>query len=147
LDDEAFGRVVGPAASETEQLLPDLGPRLASLSLLPARRSTTDPERRQARLLEALAGVVTRAGEGRPTLVVLEDLHRADAGTRAFAAFLARLGRPGRIALIATYQPDELTRGHPLQATLGAMSDSPHPPETIDLPPLDRDELADLIAG
>lgn len=147
LDDDAFGRVVGPAASETEQLLPDLGPRLASLSLLPARRSTTDPERRQARLLEALAGVVTRAGEGRPTLVVLEDLHRADAGTRAFAAFLARLGRPGRIALIATYQPDELTRGHPLQATLGAMSDSPHPPETIDLPPLDRDELADLIAG
>ena len=147
LDDAALGRVVGPAGWETAQLLPGLGARLAEVGLLPERRSTTDPERRQARLLEALLGIVTRAGEDRPTLLVLEDLHRADAGTRAFAAFLARIGRPGRIGLIATYQPDELTRHHPLQATLAAMADSPRRPETIDLPPLDRDELADLIAG
>jgi DNA-binding CsgD family transcriptional regulator/tetratricopeptide (TPR) repeat protein len=147
LPDDEFARVVGPAGQELQQLIPTLRSRIASARLGPARPQTTDPERRQARLLEALLGVLARAAERQPVVLVLEDLHRVDAATRAFGAFLARIGRPGRICLIATYQPDELTRDHPLQATLGAMIDTPRPPERILLPPLERDELAVLIEG
>ncbi len=147
LTDPELADVVGPAGSEIEQLVPALRPRLVAAGLLPSRRWITDPERRQARLLEALLGIVLRAGRGRPVLLALEDLHRADAATRAFASFLSRVGRPGRLCLVATYQPDQLTREHPLGVTLAAIADSQRPPIAIDLPPLERDELADLIEG
>ena len=53
---------------------------------------TTVPERRQARLLEGILGVLGRLGERRPVLLVIEDLHRADAGTRT----LVDVPRPDR---------------------------------------------------
>ena len=48
---------------------------------------------------------------------------------------------------MATYQPDELTRRHPLHETLAAMADAARPPERLLLEPLRRDELARLIEG
>jgi len=134
-------------AQELLRLVPDVLPRLARLGLLPERHTTIDPERRQTRMLEAILGLVTRLGERRPVVLILEDLHDADAGTRALAAFLARVSRPGRLCVMATYQPDELTRRHPLHGELAAMADAARPPERLLLEPLRRDELARLIEG
>jgi DNA-binding CsgD family transcriptional regulator/tetratricopeptide (TPR) repeat protein len=134
-------------AQELLRLVPDVLPRLARLGLLPERQTTIDPERRQTRMLEAILGLVTRLGDRRPVVLILEDLHDADAGTRALAAFLARVSRPGRLCVMATYQPDELTRRHPLHAELAAMADAARPPERLLLEPLRRDELARLIEG
>jgi DNA-binding CsgD family transcriptional regulator/tetratricopeptide (TPR) repeat protein len=132
-------------AQELVRLVPGVQDRLATLGLLPARRTTIDPERRQTRMLEAILGLLTRLGEAKPVVLMLEDLHDADAGTRALAAFLARVSRPGRLCVMATYQPDELTRRHPLHETLVAMADAARPPERLLLEPLHRDELARLI--
>ncbi len=143
--DAELPALVETGAEELLRLMPDLQGRLATLGLLPARRTTIDPERRQTRMLEAILGLLTRLGERRPVVLVLEDLHAADAGTRALAAFLARVSRPGRLCVIATYQPDELTRQHPLHASLAAMADAARPPERLLLEPLRRDELARLI--
>ena len=96
-------------------------------------------------MLEAILGLLTRLGERQPVVLTLEDLHAADAGTRALAAFLARVSRPGRLCVMATYQPDELTRQHPLHDTLAAMADAARPPERLVLEPFRRDELARLI--
>ena len=52
---------------------------------------------------------------------------------------------PGRLCVMATYQPDELTRQHPLHDTLAAMADAARPPERLVLEPFRRDELARLI--
>jgi DNA-binding CsgD family transcriptional regulator len=104
------------------------------------------PERRQARLLEAVHGLIERLGERAPVLVVAEDLHAADHGTRALVAFLARVSRAGRTCLIATYQPDQVTRDHPLRAQIAALDEAARRPLRIELGPLQRDELADLIA-
>src|SRR5450631_998713 len=134
-------------AQEILRLVPDSRDRLAALGLLPAGPTTIDPERRQTRMLEAILGLLTRLGERRPVLLILEDLHDADAGTRALAAFLARVSRPGRLFVMATYQPDELTRRHHLHETLAAMADAARPPERLLLEPLRRDELARLIEG
>jgi DNA-binding CsgD family transcriptional regulator/tetratricopeptide (TPR) repeat protein len=134
-------------AQEILRLVPDARDRLAALGLLPAGPTTIDPERRQTRMLEAILGLLTRLGERRPVLLILEDLHDADAGTRALAAFLARVSRPGRLCVMATYQPDELTRRHPLHKALGAMAEAARPPERLLLEPLRRDELARLIEG
>jgi DNA-binding CsgD family transcriptional regulator/tetratricopeptide (TPR) repeat protein len=79
-------------------------------------------------------------------LLVLEDLHEADAATRALVAFLARIKRHHRVCLIATYQPDEVTRDHPLTATLDAMTRTAgRTPSRIGLSPLSRSELAELV--
>jgi len=137
--------LIETGAQEILRLVPEVQPRAAALGLLPAGPTTIDPERRQTRMLEAILGLLTRLGERRPVLLMLEDLHDADAGTRALAAFLARVSRPGRLCVMATYQPDELTRRHPLHEALAAMSEAGRPPERLLIDPLRRDELARLI--
>ncbi len=137
--------LVETGADELIRLIPALRERLAVLGLLPSRQTTIDPERRQTRMLEAILGLLTHLGERQPVVLTLEDLHAADAGTRALAAFLARVSRPGRLCVMATYQPDELTREHPLHDTLAAMADAARPPDRLVLEPFRRDELARLI--
>ncbi|HEX7472689.1 MAG TPA: LuxR C-terminal-related transcriptional regulator [Candidatus Limnocylindrales bacterium] len=147
IPDAELGAVLGPGASDLERLFPALTPRIERLGLATGRPSITVPERRQARLMERLLGVFAALGERRPVLLIVEDLHRADAATRALVTFLARISRPYRLALVATFQLDEVTRGHPLHRDIAAMADTPRPPERVDLLPFGRDELADLIEG
>src|SRR5258705_3328409 len=103
-------------------------------------------ERRQGRVLEGLLGVVGRIAEVRPVLFVIEDLHDADAGSRAFVSFMSRIHRAQRVCLIGTWQPDELTRDHPLSRTLAEMAAAPdRGPARISVPPLQGAELAELV--
>ena len=62
-----------------------------------------------------------RVAAERPIVLVLEDLHVADAATRAFATFLSRIAREERLSLVLTWQPDRLTRDHPLRANLAVI--------------------------
>ncbi len=145
LPDRELARVAGTGAEELANLLPGIVSRLDGLGLLPARPTVTEPERRQSRMLESILGLLLRIGERVPVVLALEDLQSADAGTRALATFLARVSRPGRLFVVATYQPDELTRSHPLRVALAAMADATDPPSELALQPFDRDELAELI--
>jgi DNA-binding CsgD family transcriptional regulator/tetratricopeptide (TPR) repeat protein len=147
LSDAELGAVLATGAEDMIRLLPELGPRLAPLGMLPARPTVASAERRQARLLEAVLGVLGRLSERRPVVLVVEDLHHADAATRALVAFLARIARTQRLSLIATYQPGELTRSHPLATEIAGLVDSPRPPERLEIGPLSRDEIAELIEG
>ena len=145
LDDEALGRVTGPASEEAVRLMPELAERLAPLGLLPPRPTMTVPERRQARTLEGILGILGRLGEERPVLLILEDLHRADAATRALATFLARIARNQRLALVFTHRPDEVTRDHPWWTDRSVIAGAPRAVPALELEPLRRDELARLI--
>ena len=147
LPDEELARVAGTGAEELAKLLPGVVGRLDGLGLLPSRPTVTEPERRQTRMLESLLGLFHRLGERIPVVIALEDLQSADAGTRALATFMARVSRPGRLCVLATYQPDELTRSHPLRSALAEMADGANPPAELDVRPFDRDELAELIEG
>ncbi len=145
-DDELVA-LLGPGVEDHLRLLPELHGRLARLGAIPERPSVTSAERRQARLLEGILGVLGRLGERQPVLLVLEDLHRADAGTRAFATFLAQVQRHRRVCFVASFQPDELTRSHPLTADVVAMTHARRPAERHRIEPLGRGELSDLIEG
>ena len=144
---EDLVNLLGPAASEVVRLLPDLAPRLVEAGAPIPDGSTTAPERRQARTLEGILGLLGRLGEQHPVILVLEDLHLADAATRALVAFLARISREQRLAIIATHQPDVVARDDPWMADLTAILTGPRPPERLTVQPLDRDELAALIEG
>ncbi len=146
LDDDELARIVGPGAEPLGRLLPELAPRLG-VAASRGRRGAIAPERRAAWLSEAIQGLLERAGERDPILLVLEDLHHADAGTRNLAAFLARVTRPSRVCLVMTYGSDRIARGHPLLPQLAAMSASSEPPQTVEVGPLDRFDVARLVAA
>jgi DNA-binding CsgD family transcriptional regulator/tetratricopeptide (TPR) repeat protein len=147
LPDAELVDVLGTSAEDLVRLLPALAGRPAVRDALPARPSMTSPERRQARVLEAVLGVLGRVAARRPVALIVEDLHHADAASRSLVAFLGRIARHQRLALLATYQPDELTRSHPLSAELVRMADSPRPPSRLELGPLGRDDIAALMEG
>ena len=80
-------------------------PRLADLAAgmpAPLTSALADPERRQPRALEALMRWLGRVAAERPIVVALEDLHVADAATRAFATFVSRIAREERLSLVLT---------------------------------------------
>ena len=144
LDDAELERVAGPGAEPIARILPSVAPRLGS-AIRHARRESIAPERRGAWIAESIQGLLERAGERQPILLVLEDLHHADAGTRALATFLARVARPARLCLVLTYGVDRLARGHPLLPELAAITSSADPPARLELGPLDRFDLAQLV--
>ncbi|MFI5227231.1 MAG: hypothetical protein ACHQ3P_11215, partial [Candidatus Limnocylindrales bacterium] len=96
--------------------------------------------------LEGILGLLGRLGERHPVVFVLEDLHLADAATRALVTFLARISRDQRLAIIGTHQPDVVARDDSWTTDLEAILTGSRPVR-LALPPLDRDELAALIEG
>jgi len=147
LPDPVMAEILGPATSEVVRLLPDLGPRLAAIGGSASHGGTTAPERRQARTLEGILGLLGRLGQRHPVVFVVEDLHLADAATRALVTFLARVARDQRLAIVGTQQSDVVARDDPWTADLEAIVTGPRPPRRLLIPPLDRDELAALIEG
>jgi DNA-binding NarL/FixJ family response regulator len=144
IPDEALGRLVGPTGDAIARLVPVLRPRLAALGVLPERPRVVATEWREARMFEAVLGLLERLGEGQPVAVLLEDMHHADAATRGLATFLARVSRGQRVLLVLTYQPDRLLRSHPLRTTLAALT-ATQSVVTAEINPLDRGELAQVI--
>jgi DNA-binding CsgD family transcriptional regulator/tetratricopeptide (TPR) repeat protein len=146
LADGDLADVLGTATDEIVCLIPALAARIDGTGAV-RRQGTVVPERRQPRLLEGVLGVLGRLGERRPVLLIIEDLHRADAGTRALVTFLARIARSNRLAIVGTYQADAIRRDDPWALDLAGLEAAPRPPSTLTLPPLTRDELARLIAA
>ena len=144
LPDDELTRLVGPTGDAIARLVPGLRDRLDELELLPSRPRIAATEWREARMFEAVLGLLERLGERQPVALLLEDLHHADAATRGLASFLARVTRGQRMMVIVTYQPDRLLRADPLRATLSTMVNTPSV-TSAELAPLDRTELSQLI--
>ena len=139
--------LLGPAAPDVVRLMPDLAPVLDVARPSSWSGGGTAPERRQARTLEGILGLLGRMGERRPVMLALEDIHRADAATRALVTFLARISRDQRLAIVGSHQLDAVAGDDPWMADLAAIETGPRAPERVVLQPLDRDELAALIEG
>jgi DNA-binding NarL/FixJ family response regulator len=103
----ALDEVVGPDRLALARLLPSLDPATAPD---PALTAQTDA----ASLLDAIVATVGRAARVTPTLLVVEDVHWADPGTRDALAHLVRRLRGESLVLIMTFRSDELHRRHPL---------------------------------
>jgi DNA-binding CsgD family transcriptional regulator/tetratricopeptide (TPR) repeat protein len=144
ISDEMLATLVGPAGDAIARLVPSLRSRLENLGLMPDRPRTAAPEWREARMFEAVLGLLERLGERQPVAVMIEDLHHADAATRGLVTFLARVTRGQRVMLIVTYQPDRLLRSDPLRTTLSTLAASPLV-TSAEVPPLERVELGQLI--
>jgi DNA-binding NarL/FixJ family response regulator len=79
-----------------------------------------------------------------PVLLVIEDLHWADATTRHLVTFLARMLHRERVAIIGTYRTDDLHRRHPLRGVIAELLRLPMV-ALVELGPLPATALAEIL--
>jgi len=119
------------------RLLPDGGDRPAD-----GERS----ELARQRMFGAVLGLLAELAAARPVLLVLEDLHWADASTRDLVTFLSRMLHRDRVAMIGTYRSDDLHRRHPLRPVVAELLRLPGV-ISVDLGPLDPGAMAEHLTG
>jgi class 3 adenylate cyclase len=107
-------RVLGPEAPVVARLVPAVDAVLPGLPA-PADLPPADAE---ARLVDALSRVLARLTDERPAVLVLDDLHWADAATVGLLRALARKAVALRLLMVGTYRDTDLDRRHPLAEAL-----------------------------
>jgi DNA-binding NarL/FixJ family response regulator/tetratricopeptide (TPR) repeat protein len=135
---DELAEVVGPSGPDLVRLVPALAP---SPIAVPVQQ-----EWLQARLLEALLGLLRRLATRAPVVLIIEDLHWADAATRESVSFLVRNVRADRLLLVLTFRSDELHRRHPLLPWLAELERTGRI-HRVDLPRLDQSEIRELVAA
>ncbi len=118
IPDDRLTAAAGPFASELVKLVPDLAQRIPGL--LPS--SPLEPDQERLRLYQSVTRFVTELARTRPLVVVLDDLHWADAATLQLLRYLARNIRAERVLIVGTYRDVEVDRAHPLSSALSEMN-------------------------
>ena len=99
----------------------------------------------QLHLFEAVRTALVRLSATAPVVLVLEDLHWADASTLDVLAFLAHAIQDGRVLIVATWRRDALRKDDAMHRLASGLRRS-RVAFTVELGPLARDELAALVA-
>ncbi|AKJ10625.1 hypothetical protein ABB07_11560 [Streptomyces incarnatus] len=133
---EEFAAAASGQEEELARLLPDLGEAGAG----------RHDEQGMARLFELTARLLERVAAEHPVVLVLEDLHWADASTRHLLAYLFRTLRAGRLLVLASYRSDDVHRRHPLRPLLAEL-DRLRTVRRIELARFTREEAGRQIAG
>ncbi len=89
-------------------------------------------------------GLLAELSARGPVLLVLEDLHWADASTRDLLTFLLRMLHRERVAIIGTYRTDDLYRRHPLRPVVADLLRLPSV-TSVQLGPLSPSALTELL--
>jgi DNA-binding CsgD family transcriptional regulator len=94
----------------------------------------------------AVLSLLSELAAASPVLLVIEDLHWADATTRHLVTFLARMLHRERVAIIGTYRTDDLHRRHPLRDVIAELLRLPMV-ALVELGPLPAAALAEILAA
>ncbi len=125
-----------PRADDIRTVRRELGDRLTGSAAAPV-----DPGQGQTHVFEGLLGAFKRLGRRGTVVVVLEDVHWADASSLDFLRFLVRNVAEEPLVLVATYRSDEVDRGHPLRLLLADLLRAPVV-QQLALGPLSPDDVA-----
>src|SRR5580704_8556965 len=107
----------------------------------------TDPSgMARQQMFGAVLGALAEFAAASPVLLVLEDLHWADATTRHLVTFLARMLRRERVAIIGTYRTDDMNRRHPLREVVAELGRLPSV-ALVELGPLPAAALAEHLSS
>ncbi len=131
---DALLTLAGPGHDVLSRVLPEL---------VTAPRAADDGDAR-GRLFELVTSLLERLSADRPLVLVIEDLHWADASTRDLLRFAVRALGSARVMIIATHRSDEIHRSHPLRPLL-AEFDRLRRVRRIEIARLDRDEVEQLL--
>ena len=79
---------------------------------------------------------------GRPTILVLDDLHWADQGTIDLLRFLLRRAPQSHLLTVGIARDDEVSVTHPLRGLFGDVARSAHA-QSLVVPPLSVEAVDD----
>jgi ATP/maltotriose-dependent transcriptional regulator MalT len=99
-----------------------------------------------ARPYEVGTALIAELDRGRPTVLVVEDLHWADEASLDVIRVLTRRIDRVRSLVLASYRDDGLERGHPLARMLGEVATSPAT-RRMKLAPLSLEAVGGLAEG
>ncbi|HWJ86009.1 MAG TPA: AAA family ATPase, partial [Cellulomonas sp.] len=120
--------------------------RPALARLMPGQTSA-DATANRLQLFEGLIEVLGAVGApGRPLLLVVEDVHWADASSRDVLRFLVTRLRDQHLLLVASYRTDDLHRRHPWRPAAAELVRHPRV-QRLDLHPFTPDELRDFTVA
>jgi predicted ATPase/DNA-binding CsgD family transcriptional regulator len=132
---------MGAGAADIAQVVPAVRERLPDLPTPPP----VEPEAARFRAFDSLAGFLRAAAARRPLLLVLDDLHWADAPSLALLRFLGRELEGAGLLVVGIYRHTEVDRGHPLLAALADLTRGQHHRRLL-LGGLDQGEVASFVA-
>lgn len=132
---------MGAGAADVAQLVPTLRERLPGLPAPPP----TEPEAARFRLFDSLAGFLRAAAARRPLLLVLDDLHWADAPSLALLRFVGRELEDAGPLVLGVYRHTEVDWGHPLLGTVADLTRGQHHRRLL-LGGLDERDVASFVA-
>ncbi len=113
-DPETLRRHLGATAGELTRLLPELEARVGGFPAPAASDADTERHRLHTAVTDLLVGISSEA----PLLVVLEDVHWADASTLQLLRHLVRSGAAARMLLVATFRDADADVPEALAETL-----------------------------
>jgi DNA-binding SARP family transcriptional activator len=102
---ERLRGLIGPLGGELVRLWPELARRLPGLPA-PTR---SGPEEERYLLFEAVAGLLDAVAAAGPALLVVDDLHEADAQSLALLRHLAQASRPAALLVVLTARDEAAT--------------------------------------
>jgi DNA-binding SARP family transcriptional activator len=120
-DDGALRLQLGRGASELAQIIPELRSRFPDLP----EPLGLESEGARFRLFDATAEFLRNASDSRPIVLVLDDLHAADAPSLLLLRFLARELGSTRILLLGAYRDVDPLPGQPLTEMLVEVAREP----------------------
>ena len=138
-DQDQLGESVGPGVAELGQLFPQLARGDA-----PER--SADPGQAKLRLFEAVVSLLALPAREHTLLLVVEDVHWADASTRELLDYLARRLTDLPVLILVTYRTDELNRRHPLLPVLQGWRRS-GVAEVVELDPLSSSGIREMLSA
>lgn len=125
-------------------------PALARLLPGAAAPPTPDDQTGRLQLFDGFVEAACAVGRpGRPLLLVVEDLHWADASSRDLLRFAVARLRDQNVLVVASYRTDDLHRRHPWRPVAAELARHPRV-ERLELAPFEADELrafATAVAG
>ena len=107
---------MGSSASIVAEIVTDLKERLPDLQPPP---QLDDPDSTRFRLFDGIASFLKTAGQTRPLVIVLDDLHWADQPSLTFLEFMGRELGQARVRLPCPYRDVALKRRQAVDFTLG----------------------------
>ncbi len=141
-DEEADG--VPPLEPESAalvaELVPELRRRLPNLPTAPP----LELEGARFRLFDAVASFLLSAGRSRPLLLILDDLHAADAPSLVLLTHVSRAIRDGRVMLLGCYRDTQIVQRQAFATALGDITRQGGA-TVVSLSGLSEDEVAGFL--
>ncbi len=114
------------AAAEIVDLLPELRGRLRELAE-PKRSSPVHPEHARLRLFDGITRLLLATAAEAPLVLILDDLHCADASSLLLLRFLAQRLDAAPLLVIGAYRDAEAGAAAPLREALSELARGHHP--------------------